>query len=287
MIDEKPWGQVYLIRNLVNGKGYVGQTVQSLKYRWGQHRRSNGCWLLKRAIKKYGVDAFAITHLEYASSAGSLNEKERVWILKLGTHIPTGYNILLGGEQPASMRALKSASRKRFLAQQAAKGLAKGPSSLSEADVRAIFKEYDKGSSVTHLAIAYGVVQSTISHILRGSTWSHLGLRTERSRRLFRATEVHAEEVFRLNHTGLMDREVVVHTGLSLAVVTGILSGRIHPAVCARFGGRKRARRLLDGVTKARILVLRGEGLSLPKIAKLVGVSTSTVWSTCRAVCAV
>jgi GIY-YIG catalytic domain len=48
----------YIITNLVNGKRYIGKTVQSLAARWRGHlasvRRGSSCYL-RHAIRKYNV----------------------------------------------------------------------------------------------------------------------------------------------------------------------------------------------------------------------------------------
>lgn len=40
---------VYLIRNKLNGKGYVGQTIRSLEQRWPEHKAAliAGRWAQK------------------------------------------------------------------------------------------------------------------------------------------------------------------------------------------------------------------------------------------------
>jgi hypothetical protein len=50
-------GHIYLIRNLINGKGYVGQTTKTVTARFSEHRYEAGRgteYVLYRAIRKYG-----------------------------------------------------------------------------------------------------------------------------------------------------------------------------------------------------------------------------------------
>lgn len=53
------YGIIYVVENTINGKKYVGQTVQPLKVRWQRHCRKeqSGCVALASAIAKYGADA--------------------------------------------------------------------------------------------------------------------------------------------------------------------------------------------------------------------------------------
>ena len=50
---------IYSIINLKNGKIYIGQTTQGYRKRFKQHQqKTSGCPLLKKAMFKYGKDAF-------------------------------------------------------------------------------------------------------------------------------------------------------------------------------------------------------------------------------------
>lgn len=97
-------GYIYLITNFENGKLYVGQTVNTIEYRWSKHvdeayrgNRSNS--LLHRAIIKYGASSFGIVALEECADA-DLNEKERHYIKEYDTYYThdKGYNLTWGGE---------------------------------------------------------------------------------------------------------------------------------------------------------------------------------------------
>lgn len=95
-------GRIYLIRNLVNGKGYVGKTVRLIRERFSDHiscsrRGEDTC--LYRAIRKYGAQNFSVE--EVASCELSLlDDLERHYIKFYGTrsHGGHGYNETAGGE---------------------------------------------------------------------------------------------------------------------------------------------------------------------------------------------
>lgn len=89
---------VYKITNTANGKLYVGQTTRSLRLRWNEHCRSNGCGIkLKQAIKKYGKESFKIETIQICTSVEDLNNAEEYWIGKLRT-VELGYNLESGGK---------------------------------------------------------------------------------------------------------------------------------------------------------------------------------------------
>jgi group I intron endonuclease len=100
----KPYGIIYLITNLINMKGYVGQTIQSIEKRWKnghiyESKKNNPSQVLYRAIKKYGIDNFEIEEICTADNQEELDIKEQYWIFELNTFIDNnkGYNMTWGG----------------------------------------------------------------------------------------------------------------------------------------------------------------------------------------------
>lgn len=100
---------VYLIRNRVNGKVYVGKTERSLSRRWQNHvwtarQKKSLNWPLYNAIRKYGAEAFTIEPIGEASSAAQLNDLEKSYIALLGSLDPAiGYNRTAGGDGVAGL----------------------------------------------------------------------------------------------------------------------------------------------------------------------------------------
>lgn len=110
------YGIIYLIRNKVNRKYYVGQTQREKgfddRYKHSgegiervynyhksnkEHNRSYNKHLLE-SIEKYGFEAFEVNKcLDYAFSLEELNIKEKVYI-QLYDSFKNGYNETKGGE---------------------------------------------------------------------------------------------------------------------------------------------------------------------------------------------
>ena len=93
-------GCIYLIRNLKNNKCYIGQTIHdAVKGRINDHlnETQNGSRLIKRAIKKYGKDAFAYEILHDGIIPEFLDTLEIEAIAKFKTLAPHGYNLRTGG----------------------------------------------------------------------------------------------------------------------------------------------------------------------------------------------
>lgn len=115
---------IYGIRFKPDGKiYYVGQTVQSAKQRWKQHRNANT--ILGKTIKMFGdAGMFEMVVLETIEDNGALNEREIFWIAELNTAHPNGLNQNSGGaggnssilgRQRASERMRQICAREGYL----------------------------------------------------------------------------------------------------------------------------------------------------------------------------
>ena len=92
-IQKGKFMKIYLTKNLINGKGYVGQHVSNNEV---DDYLGSGI-LLEKAIRKHGKANFVNGVIEFCKSEKELNEREEYWILKLNTLNPTGYNISASG----------------------------------------------------------------------------------------------------------------------------------------------------------------------------------------------
>lgn len=87
---------VYVIRNAVNGKVYVGSAV-NIYNRWCVHKHGltrgiHHSVKLQRAWSKHGAGAFTIETLEVCLREHLL-EREQAWIDRLGATTSSGYNV--------------------------------------------------------------------------------------------------------------------------------------------------------------------------------------------------
>jgi predicted GIY-YIG superfamily endonuclease len=88
---------IYKIMNNLNGKIYIGQTVRPLPKRVTHHICENK-FPIAKALKKYGLDNFTITIIDYADTKEVLDQKEKYWITYCDCKSPNGYNLTDGGE---------------------------------------------------------------------------------------------------------------------------------------------------------------------------------------------
>ena len=92
------YGVVYLILNKVNGRKYVGQTVQPLKVRFNEHARKKDNTPISNAICKYGRENFYCGVIKTCASKEELSKWEKFFIAVLKSKKPYGYNLTDGGE---------------------------------------------------------------------------------------------------------------------------------------------------------------------------------------------
>ena len=103
---------IYLHRNKLNNKVYIGQTIQqNLEDRWKNGKGYKTCYYFYNAIQKYGWDNFEHIILEQNEdwTQEELNIKEKEYIIKYQANNPQyGYNITEGGSS-ISQNALPKA----------------------------------------------------------------------------------------------------------------------------------------------------------------------------------
>lgn len=93
--------RLYLIYNEKIGKGYVGQTKNSVRTRWIQHighARQGSPSPLHCAMRKYGADSFEISEIGVCTSREQANRFEQSLIVTARENLVAVYNATDGGE---------------------------------------------------------------------------------------------------------------------------------------------------------------------------------------------
>jgi group I intron endonuclease len=90
-------GLIYIATNKLNGKQYVGQTIQPLNKRIASHIRKKKQTHFDSALNQHGLENFYIFKIEYPKE--ELNDWEKYYIEILDTfNTPNGYNHTSGGD---------------------------------------------------------------------------------------------------------------------------------------------------------------------------------------------
>ncbi len=89
---------IYVITNTINGKQYVGQSIdidKRIKQHFRDLKAGRDSSHMQRAYNLYGKEAFAADIIEYCD-IDKLDDREIYWIAELDT-FENGYNLTLGG----------------------------------------------------------------------------------------------------------------------------------------------------------------------------------------------
>lgn len=139
-------GIIYCYTNLINGKKYIGQTINP-NQRYNAHKSSafnpkdpEYDSVIHRAFRKYGYENFKYEILAEAETIDELNGLEIYYIAHYNTQIPNGYNVKSGGNNGSFIPNEETREKMMW---------AKG--SLSEEEVIALRKAYANHESPTKI----------------------------------------------------------------------------------------------------------------------------------------
>lgn len=115
------YGQIYAIKNKINNKVYIGQTIRkSVLERYHGSISNTHNVHLKNAIRKYGEENFEITTLCWCKNKEELNQREIEYIeLYNALDDKFGYNLAcggIGGAQPKEICKIISERQKTIWA---------------------------------------------------------------------------------------------------------------------------------------------------------------------------
>ena len=101
MIDVEQTGSIYIIRNTINDKVYIGQTTMTVMERFKNHLEPATCkqrstYKLYNAMNKYGKENFYVETLESNIPVGELDNKEIYYIEQFDS-LNNGCNTAMGG----------------------------------------------------------------------------------------------------------------------------------------------------------------------------------------------
>lgn len=189
-------GFIYKITNTINGKSYIGQTIQNVKERFYQHcatkcSKAVSNMAIHRAIKKYSKSNFTVEVIEEIDSA-NLNDRERYWI-KYYNSYNNGYNSTKGGQD--------------------------GCKPFKDLDVESIIKEYNTGKSLRTLGTIFKVDKQTIKDLL---IRHNIELRTTRT---YKLSQKDRDKVLEDFASGLSRKEIMIKWNISKSYLSQLING--------------------------------------------------------------
>ena len=86
---------IYLIKNKVSNKCYVGATSREVSLRWAEHRDKPNK-ILSKDISLFGLDSLEFFILEEGVPFKKVSDREKFYQEKYNCFAPNGYNITRG-----------------------------------------------------------------------------------------------------------------------------------------------------------------------------------------------
>ena len=189
-------GFIYKITNKVNGKSYIGQTIQSVKERFYQHCATKCSqailnMVIHKAITKYGKSNFTIEVIEEVESA-NLNDRERYWIRYYDSY-NNGYNSTEGGQDGIKL--------------------------FKNLDTESIIREYKSGKSLREIGRLFNVDKQTIKDLL---VRNNISLRTTRT---YKFSQKDREDILKDLSLELSRKEIISKWHISKSYLSQLING--------------------------------------------------------------
>ena len=189
-------GFIYKITNTINGKSYIGQTIQNVKERFYQHcatkcSKAVSNMAIHRAIKKYGKSNFTVEVIEEIDSA-NLNDRERYWIRYYDSY-NNGYNSTEGGQD--GMKLFKNL------------------------DTESIVREYKSGKSLREIGRLFNVDKQTIKDLL---VRNNINLRTTKT---YKLSQKDRKDIIKDLSLGLSRKEIISKWHISKGYLSQLING--------------------------------------------------------------
>ena len=189
-------GFIYKITNKINGKSYIGQTIQNVKERFYQHCATKCSqailnMVIHKAITKYGKSNFTIEVIEEVEST-NLNDRERYWIRYYDSY-NNGYNSTEGGQDGIKL--------------------------FKNLDTESIVREYKSGKSLREIGRLFNVDKQTIKDLL---VRNNINLRTTRT---YKLSQKDREDIIKNLSLGLSRKEIISKWHISKGYLSQLING--------------------------------------------------------------
>ena len=189
-------GFIYKITNTINGKFYIGQTIQNVKERFYQHCATKCSqailnMVIHKAINKYGKSNFTIEVIEEVEST-NLNDRERYWI-KYYDSYNNGYNSTEGGQDGIKL--------------------------FKNLNTESIIREYKSGKSLREIGRLFNVDKQTIKDLL---VRNNINLRTTKT---YKLSQKDREDIIKDLSLGLSRKEIISKWHISKGYLSQLING--------------------------------------------------------------
>ena len=182
---------IYIIKNNINDKVYIGQTILPINIRFTNHKMASRVEDTKfyRAIRKYGENNFYIELLE-TTTIENLNSREKYWINYYDSY-KNGYNSTLGGD------------------------------GVIKLDYELIYSEWLKGKTIIQISKDNKIDRGAISRILKNEF--HISEEEINERKQENMHSLSNDFILQQWNNGLTPNQIVKQYGSSINTVKKVL----------------------------------------------------------------
>lgn len=235
---------IYIIRNTVNGKVYIGQSRRLNNRHYSHfHTLEKGRHFnkhLQRSYNNYGAEAFEFEILEYCD-VENLDEREKYWIKQYNSmDINHGYNSEGGGnvgkEVSERMREAKRGDKNPMYGKSPSEETRKKMrmssigtnSNLTAEQVYQMKEELLNGMSDRQASEKYGITIAAVGKIRTCVNWDHVHSDINDDLRFLKEDErIYKHRMIRaLDATGMSRMEIARRVGVDNATVARVLGTR-------------------------------------------------------------
>lgn len=192
-------GFIYKVTNKINGKIYIGQTIQSVKDRWYRHCGKTGLskgemnMAVKRAILKYGKENFIVETIETCDQ-NLLNERERYYI-QLYNSYKDGYNCTIGGQDGVK------------------------PPKTTEKQASEIIELYKAGFTLKEIGTEYHIDKATVKGVL-------VRHKVKLRKKFVKFSQEDKQKMLDEYRNGLSRKEIMSKYNVSKAYLSQLITGK-------------------------------------------------------------
>lgn len=261
---------IYIIRNRINDKVYIGQSVNAAR-RFITHCSKNNTnnSLIGQAIQEFGANNFWFEILE--RQIENYNDREKYWIDYYNSITPNGYNIQEGGDEPPHPHSIEHPH-------------SKFDSLNTVENIKNDLRETDL--SLFEIGKRYGVSKRTIMRINQGIHYEEIG-ETYPIRKVpkmnGKLTDEQIMEIIEiLRYTYRQYEDIGKQYGISISTVKMINFGDCHPLDGIEYPIRKYKNSGKPACTYEQVTeisdLLMNTNISCNQIAKCYDLDLQTVY---------
>ncbi|MDD2470089.1 MAG: GIY-YIG nuclease family protein [Bacilli bacterium] len=286
---------VYQIKNLVNGKMYIGSSID-INSRWKEHIRDlnnnkHHSLHLQRAWNKYGESSFEFNVLEECNEDTTL-EREQYYLDKLESFKrDNGYNVSKSSSAPMMGRKHSKETKIKISEEVRSRdsscwvrGEDKFNAKFKDEDIINIKRLIYEGNRTIDIAKLYNVEGQTITQIKTGDRWNHI--KTEYDDLIIQTPrqKLNEEDIIEIKKLLVEEKlniiEIADIFGITPGMISSIKNLNSWEDIGKEYNYKLKNRLIVNKLDKNKVIEIKKlllEGKSCTEISEIYNVTPSTI----------